>query len=194
MLAETTDTLHCSSAAAATTAALQADDLPQSATAAAADTGQSTADMAACPLLPTNRSLTNRFVGRLAVRECRCPNGTRWHRGCWSGAAGKKPPANLECADCGDRLRRCKGQTHGPFGAKICQKCYDESRGRRSSSARNATGASAVARSHKKAVSDPGESATAAAVIGPSPRREVNTADSLSLLLLLVSVYTGTAR
>ena len=36
MLAETPDTLHCSAAAATTTAALQADDLPQSVTAAAA--------------------------------------------------------------------------------------------------------------------------------------------------------------
>ena len=63
MLVESTDTLHCSAAAATTAAAPQADDLPQSATAAAADIGQSTADMAACAPLCTDRSLTNRFVG-----------------------------------------------------------------------------------------------------------------------------------
>ena len=50
-----------------------------------ADAGQSTVDMAALLLFTTPSSLTNRFVGRMRVRVCRCPDGTRWQRGCGSG-------------------------------------------------------------------------------------------------------------
>ena len=48
------------------------------------DAGQSTADMNAILLVPTHRSLTNRFVGRMPVRVHRCPAGTRWQRRCGS--------------------------------------------------------------------------------------------------------------
>ena len=90
MLAETTDTLHCSAAAAATAAALQADDLPQSAAAVAADIGQSTADMAVCPPLPTNRSLTNRFIGGLPTRVCVCRMCVRLRCCCGSSGRGRR--------------------------------------------------------------------------------------------------------
>src|SRR4051794_28898671 len=91
---------------------------------------------------------------------------------CWIDAplvsACPKQPVDsvgkFRCARCPTRLSNCKGKLHKHETGKICQQCYDELR--RSSSVDSPTNLLASvkpARSHKRALSDPGKSMPAPA-------------------------------
>jgi len=86
------------------------------------------------------------------------------------GEAGEEAAAGDRSSHCTRRFRTVKGTKHNSSEGQICQKCYDESRRGPPSSASAPPVAYGPVRSHKKAAS-----ATAAALVGPSPRQAVKT-------------------